>query len=205
MQWYEEEVRQLERKAATRSDRPKVAFYGSSTFTRWGTALEQCFPQIQAVNLGFGGSTLAACAWFFDRVIPRQRPDYLMIYAGDNDLGDGRNSEEVVLFYEQLLARSRTALGNIPVCFVSIKPSLARQHLRGNIEYTNDCIRQRIARYGTPLYYLDLYRHMIDERGQPQPALFEADGLHLSPQGYALWQREIGAQLDCMLFQHEPA
>ena len=203
MQWYLEDIQRLERKPVVQSDRPKVVFYGSSTFTRWGEVLEQCFPQIEAVNLGFGGSTLAACAWFFDRVVPRQQPYYLFVYAGDNDLGDGRNPEEVVLFFEQLLACVKTALGDIPVCFVSIKPSLARQHLRGNIEYANQCIRQRIARRGGPLYYLDLYRHMIDERGWPQPALFDADGLHLSPLGYALWQREIGAQLEAMLPKNE--
>ncbi|OUJ70576.1 GDSL-type esterase/lipase family protein [Hymenobacter crusticola] len=199
MQWYQDDIRRLEQKPATKSERPKVVFYGSSTFTRWGEELERCFPQIEAVNLGFGGSTLAACAWFFDRVVPRQQPDYLFVYAGDNDLGDGRNPEEVVLFFEQLLARVQATVGKIPVCFISIKPSLARQHLRGNIEYANYCIEQLISRQGAPLYYLDLYHQMLDERGQPQPALFDPDGLHLSPQGYALWQREIGEQLGRML------
>ena len=202
MQWYQEDIQRLAQKPATQSDRPKVVFYGSSTFTLW-LALEQCFPQIEAANLGFGGSTLAACAWFFKRVVPRQQPDCLFVYAGDNDLGDGRTPEEVVLFFEQLLTCVRTTLGEIPVCFISIKPSLARQHLRGSIEYANNCIRKRIARYGAPLYYLDLYRHMINEQGQPQPALFEADGLHLSPQGYALWQKKISEQLDQMFLKND--
>ncbi|MBC8083345.1 MAG: GDSL family lipase [Hymenobacter sp.] len=198
MQWYQEEIRRLERKAVVSSGQPKVGFYGSSTFTRW-LDLEQCFPQVQAVNLGFGGSTLAACAWFFERVVPRQQPTMLMVYAGDNDLGDGRNPEEVVLFYKQLLACIRASLGEIPVCFVAIKLSPARLHLRGNIEYANDCINRLVTQKGPPLHYLDLYSRMLDERGRPQPTFFEADGLHLSPKGYALWQHEIGAQLDRML------
>ncbi|HEX8425264.1 GDSL-type esterase/lipase family protein [Hymenobacter sp.] len=180
------------------SDLPKVVFYGSSSFTRWLT-LEQSFPQVQAVNLAFGGSTLAACAWFFKRVVPRHQPDMLVLYAGDNDLGDGRTPEEVVLFYEQLLTCIRTTLGEIPVCFVSIKLSLSRLHLRGNIEYANGCISRLIANQGPPLYYLDLYYRMLDERGNPQPTYFEADGLHLSPEGYAVWQQEISTQLDSML------
>jgi lysophospholipase L1-like esterase len=173
---------------------PKVVFYGSSTFTLW-PALARSFPHVQAVNLGFGGSTLAACAWFFRRLVLPHQPDGLLLYAGDNDLGDGRTPEEVVLFYEHLMASIREALGGIPVCFVGIKLSPARLHLRSGVEYANACIRQRIADAGPPHYFLDLNPRMLDGRGQPQRALFEADGLHLSAQGYAVWQQEIGAQL----------
>lgn len=199
MQWYQEEIKRLESKVVVRAGpQPKVVFYGSSSFTRW-LELEQCFPQVQAVNLGFGGSTLAACAWFFKQVVPPHRPDALVVYAGDNDLGDGRTPEEVVLFYEHLLASVAATLGAIPVCFVAIKLSPARLYLRSSIEYANHCINQRVAGAGPPFYYLDLYTRMLDERGNPQPALYAADGLHLSPKGYALWQQEIAAQLVRML------
>ncbi len=198
MQWYEEEVQRLAQlPVAAAAGRPKVAFYGSSTFTRW-LELPQAFPQVEAVNLGFGGSTLAACAWFLERVVPRQRPDALLIYAGDNDLGDGRTPEEVVLFFEQLLAAGRARLGAIPLCFIAIKPSPARLYLRASIERANDLIRQRIAALGPPCYFLDLYPAMLDGAGLPQRALYAADGLHLAPAGYALWQPAIAQQLGHM-------
>ncbi|GAB3639103.1 SGNH/GDSL hydrolase family protein [Hymenobacter arcticus] len=197
MQWYQEEIRRLAQLPVAGQALPKVVFYGSSTFTHWLT-LAPDFPQVQAVNLGFGGSTLAACAWFFEQVVPRQQPAALLVYAGDNDLGDGRTPEEVVLFFEQLLASSKAQLGAIPLCFVSIKPSPARLYLRDNIEYANACIRQRIAALGPPYYFLDLYPAMLDGQGNPQRALYAADGLHLSPAGYALWQQAIGQQLGTM-------
>jgi lysophospholipase L1-like esterase len=197
MQWYQEEVQRLEQLPAGPAARPKVVFYGSSTFTRWH-ALALDFPQVEAVNLGFGGSTLAACAWFFGQVVPRQQPAALLVYAGDNDLGDGRTPEEVMLFFEQLLALSRAQLGDIPLCFVSIKPSPARLYLRDNIQRANAYIAQRIAALGAPFYFLDLYAAMLDVHGQPQRALYEADGLHLSPIGYARWQQAIGEQLRLM-------
>jgi lysophospholipase L1-like esterase len=194
MQWYQEEIQRLAQLLVSQEGRPKVVFYGSSTFTRW-VSLAQDFPQVQAVNLGFGGSTLAACAWFFEQVVPRQQPAALLVYAGDNDLGDGRTPEEVILFFEQLLAVIAAELGPIPVCFISIKPSPARLYLRDNILYANACIAQRLAALGPPHYFLDLYPLMLDEQGNPRRALFEADGLHLSPAGYALWQQAIAAQL----------
>ena len=199
MQWYQEEIARLARLPVVPPGlRPKVVFYGSSTFTGWPN-LAVCFPQVQAVNLGFGGSTLAACAWFFERVVPAHRPDVLLLYAGDNDLGDGRTAEEVVLFFDHLLAAIRVRLGPIPVGFVAIKPSPVRQSLRAAIGQANGIIRQRVAAAGPPLYYLDLYTPMLDELGLPRPALYAPDGLHLSSQGYALWQREIGLWFNQLL------
>jgi lysophospholipase L1-like esterase len=198
MQWYQEEIQRLTQLPVTQVEkRPKVVFYGSSTFTRW-TVIAKEFPQVQAVNLGFGGSTLAACAWFFDQVVPRQQPAALLVYAGDNDLGDGRTPEEVILFFEQLLAMIAASLGPIPVCFIAIKPSPARLHLRDNILFANACIQRRIAALGPPYYFLDLYTPMLDEQGKPRWALFETDGLHLSPAGYALWRQTIDKQLAIM-------
>jgi lysophospholipase L1-like esterase len=197
MQWYQEEVQRLARLPVEQAAQPKVVFYGSSTFTRW-VDLATDFPHVQAVNLGFGGSTLAACAWFFEQVVPRQQPTALLVYAGDNDLGDGRTPEEVVLFFEQLFARIAANLGTIPVCFISIKPSPARRHLRENILFANACIQRRIAALGSPYSFLDIYPLMLDGQGNPQQALFEADGLHLSPAGYAVWQRSISEQLTRM-------
>ncbi len=199
MQWYLEEIERLEQQPVTPAGpRPRVVFYGSSTFTRWPD-MARSFPQVEAINRAFGGSTLAACAWFFGRVVPPHRPDALLLYAGDNDLGDGRTAEEVVLFYDHLMASVAAACGPIPVCFVGIKPSPARLYLRDSIAYANDCICQRIAAAGPPHSFLDLSALMLDERGRPRPVLFEADGLHLSPRGYEIWQREIGIQLARML------
>ena len=198
MQWYLEEIQRLEEAPVVVGGvLPRVVFYGSSTFTRW-PHLAQDFPQVQAMNLGFGGSTLAACAWFFERVVPRQQPDALMVYAGDNDLGDGRTPEEVILFFEQFLAVSRARLGVIPLCFVSIKLSPARLYLRDSIQYVNEYVQQRIAALGAPYAFLDLYTPMLDAQGNPQRALYESDGLHLSPAGYVLWQQAIGQQLGRM-------
>ena len=152
-----------------------------------------------AVNLAFGGSTLAACAWFYRRVIPKHKPDAIVIYAGDNDLGDGRNPEEVVIFFRQLINEIRQTLGDIPVCFISIKPSPARFGLRAGIQYANKCIQDDVRSTGGALYYLDLYTKMLTETGAIKPELYVADGLHLSPKGYELWLSEISLILNEML------
>ncbi len=92
MDWYEDEVRMLEReREADPGPADPVAFYGSSSIRLWDDiAADLGDPRI--VNLGFGGSTLAACAHYFGRVVVPYRPRSVVVYAGDNDLGDGRST-----------------------------------------------------------------------------------------------------------------
>ncbi len=93
MPFYEEEVQYLEtniNKLPSRED--QVVFYGSSSIRLWPN-FQDCFPW-KTINLGFGGSTIAACAWFMPRLLFRFKPKGLVIYAGDNDLATGRLPEE---------------------------------------------------------------------------------------------------------------
>src|SRR3954469_1730224 len=139
MEWYEEEVREMERTREPLGT-PPVAFYGSSSVRLWET-LDDDFPGVGVVNLGFGGSTLAACAHFFARVVPPRRPRSLLVYAGDNDLGDGRSPEDVLASLRDLLRQADALLGPIPRAFLSIKPSPARRHLDGQIRRANALAR----------------------------------------------------------------
>lgn len=192
MFWYEDEVRHLENKAIHSPDeRQRVVFYGSSSVRLWET-LAQDFPQVHVINQGFGGSTLAACAWYFDRLVLPQKPGAIICYAGDNDLGDGRHPEEVFLFLQALLRKVRLNFGNIRFTYLSIKPSIARWHLINQIKYTNLLAQQELSR-DPDCRYVDIFYPMMDEKGNPKRELFEEDGLHLSGQGYWLWKQILAA------------
>jgi hypothetical protein len=97
MTWYHEDIKRLEKERAELTYDPKLIFYGSSSITLWDT-LYADFKEYKPVNLGFGGSTLAACVWFFEQVVAPYNPEAIILYAGDNDLGDGRHAEEVFIF-----------------------------------------------------------------------------------------------------------
>jgi len=106
MQWYEAEVRDLVSRLAAQSIPSPVVFYGSSTIRLW-THLAADLRSDRIVNAGFGGSTLEACLYFFDRVVTPLRPASLILYAGDNDLGDGRSPAQVLDYLPQDVTRSR--------------------------------------------------------------------------------------------------
>ncbi|SFE22978.1 GDSL-type esterase/lipase family protein [Spirosoma endophyticum] len=190
MVWYDAEVRQLEDKIATlplATDR--VIFYGSSSMRLWST-LSQDFPQINSLNLGFGGSTLAACAWFFERLIVPANPKSIVFYAGDNDLGDGRHPEEVYLFFCAFAEKLRNTLPDVPLAFLSIKISPARWNIAQEIRQANELICGELAK-NTNYQYIDMTSPLLGSNGRPRQEFFERDGLHLSPAGYRAWQQQL--------------
>lgn len=183
MFWYHPDLERLENEVECLAYPPKMFFYGSSTFTLW-QELATVFRAYNPVNLGFGGSTLAACTWFFDRVFKNiKNPESIVIYAGDNDLGDGRHPEEVVLFLENLLAKIRAKYGNVKCTYISIKPSIARKNLLESIHYTNTCIETLVLK-DPHFYFVDIFETLLDENGNPDQKYYQEDGLHFNSEGY---------------------
>jgi len=195
MYWYEEDVKQLEQKGQNLNFVPETLFYGSSTIRLW-SSLDEDFPDYKPLNLGFGGSTLAACVWFFERIMQPYQPKRLVIYAGDNDLGDGRHPEEVFIFFQELAVKVNARFGHIPVYFISLKPSISRWYMANVFRFTNSLIEKEIKTYATNWHFVDVFNPMLDGDGKPRPELFAFDGLHLSAKGYAQWRAII---LNCIL------
>jgi lysophospholipase L1-like esterase len=191
MFWYEDEIKRIEQEGSKLSYQPETLFYGSSSIRLW-TNLYTDFKHLKPINLGFGGSTLAACVWFFERVMKPYQPKRLVFYAGDNDLGDGRHPEEIFIFFQQLVARVDEQFGAIPCYFVSLKPSLARWRQLDQYKFTNKIISQEIATHHSNWKFIDIYSKMLDSAGAPDHKFFAWDGLHLSKEGYHLWKQVIG-------------
>ena len=185
MFWYNEELKRLEQEQENLAYKPNMVFYGSSSFNLW-EEITELFGEYNPINLAFGGSTLAACSWFYKKNFKGLNPNAVMIYAGDNDLGDNRHPEEVVLFLRTLLDQIRKDYGNIPVTFVSIKPSPSRWYLEGSIRYTNSNI-EAITKEDKNFYFIDVYEAMLDASGKPNQNYFIEDGLHLNKEGYKVW------------------
>jgi len=190
MFWYEEDVKNLERIKESIPYQPELVFYGSSSIRLWH-CLNADFANYHPINLGFGGSTLAACVWYFDRIMAGLQPKGMVLYAGDNDLGDGRHPEEVFVFFKQLMACIRQKFGNIPVAYISIKPSIRRFNILDQIRFTNKIISEEIERMNDATFYINIYDSMLDANKYPRRDLFEAEGLHINDKGYALWKSVI--------------
>lgn len=190
MTWYEDEVKRVEQEKSKLTYEPKTIFYGSSSIRLWSDLYED-FKSLHPINLGFGGSTLAACVWFFDRILPVYRPERIVFYAGDNDLGDGRHPEEVFIFFQQLAGQVRTRFPRTSFYFISVKPSPSRWNIIDSIYYTNTLIKDAVEKQGLPFHYVSIVESMLDKTGHPVKDLFLEDGLHLSDKGYQVWKKVV--------------
>ncbi|OOQ57059.1 GDSL-type esterase/lipase family protein [Mucilaginibacter pedocola] len=194
MYWYEEDIKSLEKKGLKEGYGAETLFYGSSSIRMWDS-LQRDFEGLHPLNLGFGGSTLAGCVWFFDRVMYNYQPKRLIVYAGDNDLGDGRHPEEVFIFFQQLCVKAMQRFGPIPCYFISLKPSPARWNRADQFKYTNNLIENEIIKQGGNWQFIDVFKKMLDNNGYPQKQLYASDALHLSPQGYQVWKEVVSSKI----------
>ena len=186
MVWYENDVRQVEQQIKALRYEPSTIFYGSSSIRLWNSLYDD-FRPFQPFNMGFGGSTLEACVHFFPRMMKEMNPNYLVVYAGDNDLGDGKTPEAVLSYFLQLDEHIRLQFGNTPYTYMSVKPSITRWHINDTIQRTNLLIKNAIRTMNGSTRFLDIYNCMLDEKGLPIKNLYDADGLHLSAAGYKVW------------------
>ena len=164
-----------------------VIFYGSSSFRLWDPTIRTDLDTNRIVNVAFGGSTLVTCGDHFERIMePYREPKSMVIYAGDNDLGDGRSALDVKEAFLQILAKVRKRFGQIPVFFVSIKPSPSKQSIFETIVESNRLVREETAIRGN-LHYIDIFTPMLTNSGQSNPDYFLEDMLHMNETGYQVW------------------
>jgi len=172
-----------------------VVFVGSSTVRMWKN-LGQDFRQVPGaiVNRGFGGSTLADCSLFARDLVVRYRPRQVLVYAGDNDLAEGRTPLQVLESFARFANAVRAELPNTRISFISIKPSPSREHLMPKIRETNNVISAYLNRLPDS-EYIDVFTPMLGADGRPRPELFRNDRLHMTDEGYRLWQSVIAGHL----------
>ncbi|WP_219210369.1 SGNH/GDSL hydrolase family protein [Variovorax boronicumulans] len=171
-----------------------VLFVGSSTIRMW-THLAQDFRQSPVViNRGFGGSTMADCSLFTHELVVRYRPRHVLVYAGDNDLAEGRTPLQVLESFAQFANTVRETLPEARISYISIKPSPSREALMPKIRSTNDIIAAYVRTMANA-EYIDIFTPMLGADGRPRAELFLGDRLHMNETGYRLWQSVISAHV----------
>ena len=184
---YESEIAAFE--AADRASPPPsnaVLFVGSSTIRLW-PHLQADFPDTVLIQRGFGGASFPDVLHFMDRIVIPYRPRKIVLYCGDNDLGNGRSPGQVIRDFEEFVTRVRAALPETPIVFLAIKPSPLRWSLVNSMRAVNAKVRA-MAEADPLLDYADVFTPMLGPDGQPRRDLYEQDGLHVNAAGYALWK-----------------
>jgi lysophospholipase L1-like esterase len=162
----------------------EIVFVGSSTIARWDTAA--AFPDLKVINRGFGGSLLSESVRYAERIVIPYEPRLVVLYAGDNDISQGWISEQVASEFEKFVRVIHAKLPRTRILYVGIKPSVLRWLTDARMDRANDLIRAMCEK-DDRLGFLDMGDVMVGWDEKPRPELFVADGLHLSPEGYRMW------------------
>ena len=167
-----------------------VVFVGSSSIRLWDN-LETYFTAAPAViKRGFGGSRMSDCARYLNRLVLPYKPRLVLVYAGDNDLAEGKLPEDVARSFALFVDGIHKELPATRIAYISIKPSPARVALLPRARAANQLIRQYVA-HEKNVEFIDVFTPMLDSSGNPRAELFRADALHLNAEGYALWRKII--------------
>jgi lysophospholipase L1-like esterase len=161
-----------------------VLFVGSSSIRLWHT-LAVDFAGVPTINRGFGGSEIADSLYFAELLVAPYRPAAIVMYAGGNDLADGKSPAQVRSDFSAFVQQARRWAGPVPFAYLSIKPNLSRRTQLPRIRQANALIRA--CAQEREVDFLDVHTPMLEPGGGVDPRWFDVDGLHLNAQGYALW------------------
>lgn len=167
-------------------------FVGSSSIRLW--SVKDAFPEHSCVNRGFGGAQFPDLLRYFDRYIPQHQAAVIVLYCGDNDIGAKRTPLQVRDDYRTFVDRVHARAPETKIVWIPIKPSGKRWHLRDAIQEANALVSA--SQEGHPHEIsIDIWPAMLGEDGLPRDELYAKDQLHLSPAGYAVWNRLVEPHL----------
>jgi lysophospholipase L1-like esterase len=167
-----------------------IVFVGSSSIVRWN--LPESFPELgpKAINRGFGGSLIADSVRYADRIVTPYKPRIVVFYAGDNDIVTDETAEQIAAEFPKFVDKVHSALPQTRIIFVSIKPSIQRWAAVDKGRAANAIVKKYCESRPT-LTYLDIEPQMLGADGKPRAELLVQDGLHMTPEGYKIWNAAI--------------
>lgn len=168
----------------------KILFVGSSSFTNWKD-VQNYFPGYPIINRGFGGSSLPDVIRYESDIIFPYIPKQIFIYCGENDIANDTSVTGKIVFerFKQLYWDIRRTLGNVPVIYISMKPSPSRWHMRNRLMEGNKLIERYLNKKKRNAVFINVWDAMLEPGGQPMPDIFIQDRLHMNAKGYAIWQK----------------
>ena len=171
-----------------------VLFVGSSTIRFWTHLAQDFREQPVVINRGFGGSTMADCSLFTRELVVRYKPRHVLVYAGDNDLAEGRTPLQVLDSFIQFARTVRETLPDARISYISVKPSPAREALLPKVRETNNVISAYVRTLDNS-EYIDIFTPMMGTDERPRADLFLGDRLHMNEAGYRLWHSVIASHV----------
>lgn len=141
------------------------------------------------------------CYQQYKRIVYPLQPSILIIYAGENDIAAGQLPITVQSIFRQLIPQIRRFYLDIPIAYISLKPSPSRVSKMSLMNDTNNRIRGDIQLLFRDVTFINIWPDMLLPNGQPNPDLFLSDNLHMNSKGYAIWTKAVTTFLESVLIK----
>jgi len=167
-----------------------ILFIGSSTIRKWDD-LERTFAKYVVMNRGIGGAVVNDISNYVDDIVFSYHPRQIVIYVGENDIvNEQTTADSILVRTERLIRLIRSKLPDIPIVYISIKPSPVREKYIDKAMAANELIRNYI-RSQKNIVFEDIFHRMLNTEGKPRPELFTNDMLHMNLEGYKIWRKAL--------------
>ena len=163
-----------------------IVFTGSSSIRM--LKLAKVFPDLKALNRGFGGSHISEVNHYLDRCVLRYEPSTVVFYCGGNDLWDKKSPEQVEEDFTEFRTRLFAKVPEARLIVMAIRPSPARVSIREVEAAMNLRFKKAAEADKRIIYVAGSWERFLEDAGKPKPVLFIKDGLHMSDAGYAIWK-----------------
>ena len=157
--------------------------------------MQEMLPGYNVLNRGFGGSNLLDLKRYLNNIVYPYKPKQVVIYSGENDIAAGTvQAPEVLERFKDVFQSIRQEMPQVPIVFISIKPSPSRAQYLPIVQESNRLIR-RYLETQPETQYVDVYSLMLDKNGKPMQDIFLEDDLHMNKKGYQIWQKALTPHL----------
>ena len=136
---------------------------------------------VAVLNKGIDGDTTSGMLERYSRSVAPEEPDFVIIWAGINDLYAGLSIEQIHNNIKELFERT-TGILSIPIS-CSLTPVLHSKQINRKIKQLNYLIKGSCS--DLEIIFIDLYNETSDNSGNLLPE-YSSDGVHLSQIGYSL-------------------
>ncbi|MFA5193995.1 MAG: C69 family dipeptidase [Verrucomicrobiia bacterium] len=162
-----------------------ILFTGASNIVGWKT-LAQDFPEYKVINRGFGGSHIADCVFYADRIVIPYRPRVIVFRTGGNDIQSGKSPEEVAADFKAFAEKVHAKLPDTRIVYWPMTPSVARL-ANWNRENKGNQLIKAYINAGKNMVYIDAAEATLGPDGKPRAELFKKDGLHFNDAAYKMF------------------
>lgn len=167
-----------------------ILFVGSSSIRKWDD-LTQVFAKYNALNRGIGGAVTNDITFYLNDIVFPYQPRQIVLYVGENDLPDEKTTADSVLNRTINLFNSiRAKLPEVPILYISMKPSPSRDQFKQKAVAANALIKRYLSKQPNTRF-VDIYSLMLTKEGKNRPELFVDDMLHMDTAGYAIWKKAV--------------